>query len=316
MTIHLPKPRNRFTALGSPKMLDNHVIMEVQNECPGGTVNTPERDQQPIVEVPVMPILASPKYYVYILCRPNGKPFYVGKGSGDRVYQHDREARSGHQCYKCNVIRKIWREGGEVQRYIVFETDDEQEAFTHEVDLIELYNLETLTNQTPGGSGPPHTDAVQAKVAATLKKRLADPEIREQYRQRAKALWDDPAFRSKCMGIPQSAESRAKRSRALKDRFKDPVYRESHRENAKKAWRDPAYKAEMREKLGKATSTPEFAQLSRDRMVKLNADPDFCKKRSERIQAIWDDPVRRAELLAKRAAALAKKRSSDDKKED
>jgi hypothetical protein len=32
-------------------------------------------------------------HYVYVLRRPNGRPFYVGKGYGDRVFQHENEAR-------------------------------------------------------------------------------------------------------------------------------------------------------------------------------------------------------------------------------
>lgn len=54
-------------------------------------------------------------YYVYVLFRPDGKPFYVGKGTGRRIFQHESEARQNHPVgesnpYKCNVIRKILRE--------------------------------------------------------------------------------------------------------------------------------------------------------------------------------------------------------------
>ena len=92
-------------------------------------------------------------FYVYILARPDGAPFYVGKGTGDRIYEHDKEARKGHRCHKCNMIRKIWKSGNQVQRYIVFETQDESEAFAHERQLIALYGRETLTNLTDGGEG-------------------------------------------------------------------------------------------------------------------------------------------------------------------
>src|SRR5690349_1278384 len=70
-----------------------------------------------------MSIIPSPRFYVYILSRPDGRPFYVGKGSGRRIFDHDSEARSGHQCHKCNVIRKIWQQGGQVQRHTVFTTN-------------------------------------------------------------------------------------------------------------------------------------------------------------------------------------------------
>ena len=32
------------------------------------------------------------KYYVYMLCRQTGEPFYVGKGQGRRMWEHETEA--------------------------------------------------------------------------------------------------------------------------------------------------------------------------------------------------------------------------------
>ena len=100
-----------------------------------------------------MATIPQPRYYVYILARPNGKPFYVGKGQGARVFAHDNEARLGHKCHKCNVIRKIWRNGGEYQRYIVFTTDVERDAHDYEKELIAQFGRDSLCNLTDGGEG-------------------------------------------------------------------------------------------------------------------------------------------------------------------
>ena len=48
--------------------------------------------------------------YVYVLCRPNRTPFYVGKGVNRRVLAHEAEARQNHRVgepnpFKSNVIR-------------------------------------------------------------------------------------------------------------------------------------------------------------------------------------------------------------------
>lgn len=90
------------------------------------------------------------KYYVYTLAYPNGTVFYVGKGCGKRVAQHEKEALRGHTCPKCELIRSIWRSGGAVQRAIVFETENEQAALAHEMELIDSYGPDQLVNQRGG----------------------------------------------------------------------------------------------------------------------------------------------------------------------
>jgi hypothetical protein len=96
------------------------------------------------------------QYYVYALARPTKGEwavFYIGKGSKRRVFAHESEARSGHRCHKCNIIRKVWRNGGEIQRYILLTTESEQEAFDYEVAMIELHGRKNLANRTAGGEG-------------------------------------------------------------------------------------------------------------------------------------------------------------------
>jgi len=46
------------------------------------------------------------RHYVYVLCRANGTPFYVGKGVGRRVFSHESEARTTRRLtHKLVVIR-------------------------------------------------------------------------------------------------------------------------------------------------------------------------------------------------------------------
>lgn len=94
--------------------------------------------------------IPSSGFYVYTLARPNLKVFYVGKGCGKRIYQHEREARGACRCHRCNVIRKIWRDGGEVVRSIVFTTSDETAAYDYEQTLIARIGLKRLTNHMLG----------------------------------------------------------------------------------------------------------------------------------------------------------------------
>ena len=90
-------------------------------------------------------------YYVYTLAWPNGEVFYVGKGTGDRIDQHEHETELGYRTEKCDVIRQIWSDGGQVVKRKVYETTVERDAFLYEWSLINLvYGLENLTNQSSG----------------------------------------------------------------------------------------------------------------------------------------------------------------------
>ena len=52
------------------------------------------------------------KYYVYELSDSmDGKVFYVGKGTGNRIGDHEKEAKRGVSSKKCNKIRSILNAG-------------------------------------------------------------------------------------------------------------------------------------------------------------------------------------------------------------
>lgn len=93
------------------------------------------------------------RYYVYTLAYPDGTVFYVGKGTGGRILAHESEAqrqhRRGQKCRKCDVIRGIWKDGGQVQRAIVFRTNDQNAAYLKEKELIQVYGFDQLCNADP-----------------------------------------------------------------------------------------------------------------------------------------------------------------------
>jgi len=98
------------------------------------------------------------QFYTYILKRPNGQPFYVGKGNckGFRIGVHEKEAKKnkGPNRYKINTIRKIWESTNQVDYEIALFTKDEKIAFDKEKELICLYRrVGNLVNITDGGEG-------------------------------------------------------------------------------------------------------------------------------------------------------------------
>ena len=92
------------------------------------------------------------RWYVYELVDPrDGLPFYVGKGCGKRMEEHEADARRGVCSKKCNRIKDIWSDGLTIERRKVANFWDEQAAYDHETDRIDQYGLANLTNILPGG---------------------------------------------------------------------------------------------------------------------------------------------------------------------
>ncbi len=98
-------------------------------------------------------------FYVYILCRPCGEPFYVGKGVKFRCLQHEADARTTKALtHKLNVIRSLHRQGQTVAYRVDSSFLDEAGALARERALVAEIGrhdlkLGPLTNQTDGGEG-------------------------------------------------------------------------------------------------------------------------------------------------------------------
>ena len=80
------------------------------------------------------------KYYVYALIDPRTKkPFYIGKGSGNRLFQHVEDAlETNTESDKLNLIRDIKSLGYKIDHIIIRHGLDEDDAFKIESSLIDL----------------------------------------------------------------------------------------------------------------------------------------------------------------------------------
>jgi hypothetical protein len=89
-------------------------------------------------------------YYVYILKDPrDNKTFYIGKGKGNRVFQHIFGAKSSdYVSEKYNLIRDIGPEN--VQHFILRHGLSEVQSLEIESACIDLLGLEHLTNSVKG----------------------------------------------------------------------------------------------------------------------------------------------------------------------
>jgi hypothetical protein len=86
------------------------------------------------------------QWYTYKLCYPNGTPFYFGKGTSDREYQHKSHAKKD-LILRDRVINDILHRGLDITVKIIEYYDNENEAFRVERANIELFSVtELLTN--------------------------------------------------------------------------------------------------------------------------------------------------------------------------
>lgn len=98
---------------------------------------------------------ADNSYYVYQLIDPrDGAVFYVGKGQGNRVSQHVRDAISGRICNqaKHDLILNIIDAGYLPIENIVAQFSEEDEALHCEAALIADYGVNNLTNILESGN--------------------------------------------------------------------------------------------------------------------------------------------------------------------
>lgn len=205
----------------------------------------------------------SPRYYVYVLARPNNKPFYVGKGARRRIYDHENEARKGHECYKCRIIRKIWREGGEVQRYTLFTTNDEKEAHAYEMELIALYGRHTLVNLTDGGegvSGRVSSDATKKKRSDSLKARYQSDPVYKQLVLDRLSVMHEKRRGQKAKERAISLEEHERLSARAKNQWENTDLRSKVSESMKARWADPEFRARMSEKAKAQRAREERAK--------------------------------------------------------
>jgi hypothetical protein len=88
------------------------------------------------------------RWYVYALAYPDGRIFYVGKGTGDRILEHEAEARKGGTSRKCEIIREIWARGERVEKAKLAFFNTADEALAYESSLIS--SLDGLANIQEG----------------------------------------------------------------------------------------------------------------------------------------------------------------------
>lgn len=101
-------------------------------------------------------LLSLGDYYVYGLIDPRSKQiFYIGKGTKNRVFEHEKESQCSpdSEKLKLKTIADIKDAGLEVEKIIINSNLTEEEAFVAEASLINAFNYVSdagLTNIVAG----------------------------------------------------------------------------------------------------------------------------------------------------------------------
>lgn len=110
--------------------------------------------------------------YVYLLIDPEtDKVFYVGKGTGNRIFSHmNNSLDNPKETDKVKIIRRIIKEGKEIKHVILRHGLTEKEAFEVEASLIDYLGIEDLENLVRGqesiGRGMMSASDIIAQYAA------------------------------------------------------------------------------------------------------------------------------------------------------
>ena len=117
------------------------------------------------------------EFYTYLHCKPNGDPFYVGKGHGQRCFVLSK----GRNLHHRNIIAKYGRAN---IRVYIFPCGSEDEALRDEIQQIAQLRSENyqLANLSSGGDGPntgiSPSEELRKKLSIALIKACASPELR------------------------------------------------------------------------------------------------------------------------------------------
>lgn len=182
-------------------------------------------------------------FYVYAWLRPDGIPFYVGKGQGDRDSNRERNR------FFTNVLEKIKLSGGGARVVRWQEGLSEDDAFRLERAYIKLFGRRdngtgVLVNLTDGGEG--------------CVGRIATEEQREKLRKSATAQFMCPTKKNNHANSMSTPEYREKIRIASINNWSDKAYRSKHAAAMLAVTKKPGYFEERSKIISEVWSRPEF----------------------------------------------------------
>ena len=186
-------------------------------------------------------------FYTYVLIDSStNKIFYVGKGSGDRMYKHVQISKGNSICRNrnkklYNKIQKIISDGNSIISLKVFENENESLVLEYEIKLISELGVDNLCNLTLGGEGTSYpyglTESHKKNISKgkigkkrkpitdETRKKLSESRLNYLNNKGHSGYWKDKT-------IPEEVKEKMSIS------HKNIVFSSKHKENLSKALKD------------------------------------------------------------------------------
>lgn len=234
-------------------------------------------------------------FYVYVYRDPRplkkDQPVYVGKGMGTRDLSH--WSRGSHNKPFQDFISHLKLRGlvSLVER--VLETENEQEAFAKEMQLIELYGRRdlqtgTLFNRTDGGEGP--SGYIRTKEENEVTGRFS------------KEHWQKPEYRARVIA-GQIAAQNTPEALAIKSINSKKVWAEKGDvmiTNITIARNTVASKAKTSAQAKAQWANPEYAAMQKANNKEIANREEVKAAKKAASKALWADPVWKAKMMEAR----------------
>lgn len=214
---------------------------------------------------------------VYVIeHRASGKQ-YVGmtRQRPERRWQHHRWSATAPQCKRTYFRRALAKHGPEAFDWRVVWRGGA--GFMPLVERALIARRKPAYNMSTGGesgsagvpmsahtkqrireaiAGKPKTVEHRAALAESTRRRMADPAVRENLRQKGLGKTHSPAARQKvsaaAKGRKDSPETTERRKAAARKRWQNPEYRAKKAAQSKELWQDAEYREKVKQGLAGA----------------------------------------------------------------